>query len=206
MKPSEVGQGYDEIAHIWSGDSFNRLNGIKQHDRALAFCQNRHRALDIGCGSSGRIIDLLLGAGFEVEGLDISGRMIELASERHPKVRFHQADICEWTFPYRYDFISAWDSIWHVPLTAHESVMERMLEHLTPGGVCIFSMGGLDREEEKTDSVMGPRMYYSTPGIPRTLELVTRKRCTLRHMEFDQPGEHHVYMIVQRAWAATGSQ
>ena len=73
-----------------------------------------------------------------------------------------------------------------------------MLTHLTPGGVCLFSMGGLDHQEEKTDSVMGPRMYYSTLGIPKTLELVTQSGCVLRHMEFDQRPEQHLYMIVQR--------
>jgi hypothetical protein len=36
------------------------------------------------------------------------------------------------------------------------------IAHIWNGGVCIFSMGSLDRDEEKTDSVMGPRMYYST--------------------------------------------
>ncbi len=199
MKPSEVGQGYDEIADIWNSDSFDRRNGIEQHQRAISFCNRRHRALDIGCGCNGRIIDLVRGEGFEVEGLDVSSRMIELASRRHPDVTFHRADVCTWSFPRSYDFITAWDSIWHVPLAAHESVLERMFEHLAPGGVCIFSMGGLDHEEEKTDSEMGPRMYYSTPGIPRTLELVARAGCVLRHLEFDQPGEPHLYMIIQRA-------
>jgi 2-polyprenyl-3-methyl-5-hydroxy-6-metoxy-1,4-benzoquinol methylase len=198
MKPSEVGEGYDQIAEIWNSDAFNRLNGMEQHERALTFCHRKRHALDIGCGSSGRIVELLLGEGFDVEGVDVSRRMVELARQRHPEVPVHLADICEWTFPRQYDFISAWDSIWHVPLSAHERLLIRMFEHLATDGVCIFSMGGLDREEEKTDSAMGPRMYYSTLGIPRTLELVNRCGCVLRHMEFDQQPEQHLYLIVQR--------
>lgn len=205
MEPREVGEGYDAIADTWNSDSFNRLNGIAQHKRALAFCRNKRRALDIGCGCSGRLIDLLLGEGFNVEGVDVSRRMIELASRRHPDIVFHHADICTWTFPQQYDFITAWDSIWHVPLSAHEEVLIRMFAHLNQGGVCVFSMGGLDHEEEKTDSAMGPRMYYSTPGIPRTLQLVAETGCVLRHVEFDQQPEQHLYMVVQRPYVAAGS-
>jgi trans-aconitate methyltransferase len=42
--------------------------------------------------------------------------MVELAKARHPQVKFHRADIRRWAFPGKYDVISAWDSIWHLPL------------------------------------------------------------------------------------------
>jgi trans-aconitate methyltransferase len=198
MGQIDVGKAYDEIADVWNNDAFDRLNGVKQHEHALEFCGARRHALDVGCGSSGRIVELLLRAGFDVEGVDLSRRMIELAARRHPQVTFHHADICDWPFPRHYDLISAWDSVWHVPLAEHEKVLRRMLGHLTPGGVCIFTMGGLDQAAEKSDSVMGPEMPYSTLGIPRTLELVTRADCVCRHLEYDQHPEQHVYLIVQR--------
>ena len=120
MTPSEIAKSYDQLAEQWNSDEFPRDNGIEQHKRAVAFLKEKRRALDIGCGSSGRIIDLLISRGFDVEGLDISSRMIELAKQRHPNVTFHHADICEWEFPRKYDFISAWDSIWHLPLRDQE--------------------------------------------------------------------------------------
>jgi len=198
MKPTDVAKSYNEIADIWNGDTLDRSNGIKQHQRALAFCTHKRSALDIGCGCSGRIIDLLLSNDFEVEGVDLSPRMLELARQRHPNIRFHHADICDWLFPRHYDLISAWDSIWHVPLSEQESVLGRMLGHLTDGGVCIFTLGGLNHAEEKTDSAMGPKMYYSTLGIPRTLELVAEAGCVCKHLEYDQYPEQHVYLVVQR--------
>lgn len=172
---------------------------MAQHERAVAFVPEKGRALDIGCGSSGRIIDLLLCHGFAVEGLDFSRRMIDLARQRHPQITFHHADICEWRFPGRYDFISAWDSIWHVPLAAQEPVLRKILDGLNPGGVCIFTTGGLDVPSEKVDSAMGPRMYYSTLGVPATLELMAGAGCVCRHLEYDQYPEQHVYVIAQRA-------
>lgn len=105
MTPQETAQSYDHLADYWSSEKFNRENGIKQHERALQFLKSKQTAIEIGCGSSGRIIELLLAEGFEVEGLDISSEVIRMAKERHPDQTFHLADICEWNLPRQYDFI-----------------------------------------------------------------------------------------------------
>lgn len=198
MNPKDVATGYDTIAHHWDSDKFPRENGIAQHERAIAFTSLRGPALDIGCGSSGRVIDLLLEHGFTPEGLDISGKMLELARRRHPETTFHHADICQWQFPHSYDFISAWDSIWHVPLQAQEGVLLKILEGLTPGGMAIFTIGGTEAPSETVNSHMGPQMYHGTLGIPRTLQLIAEAGSVCRHLEFDQYPELHVYIICQR--------
>ncbi len=199
MNPREVARSYDQLADRWNSDVFPPNYGIVQHERAIAFLKEKRRALDIGCGCSGRIIDLLTNHGFDVEGLDLSSRMIELAKRRHPNVILHHADICEWNFSREYDFISAWDSIWHLPLAKQEPVLKKIMQNLAPGGVCIFTTGGLDGPAEKVDSAMGPEMYYSTLGIPNTLRLISEIGCVCRHLEYDQYPELHLYVIVQKA-------
>ncbi|MDJ0760462.1 MAG: class I SAM-dependent methyltransferase [Woeseiaceae bacterium] len=198
MTPDEIASSYDQLADHWNSDAFPRSNGIAQHERAIAFAEQRGNAIDIGCGSSGRIIDLLIDNGFSVEGLDISPRMLELARRRHPDVEFHLADIRNWPLSTEYDFISAWDSIWHVPLADQEPVLTKILQGLKRGGVCIFTTGGLDAAEEKTDTAMGLPMHYSVLGIPRMLEVISESQCVCRHLEYDQYPELHVYVIVQR--------
>lgn len=198
MQPSEIAQSYDQIAERWNRDSFPRTNGIPQHQRAIAFLQQKRTALDIGCGSSGRIIDLLLEQGFAVEGVDISARMLALAQTHHPKVTFHHADICQWPLPQQYDLISAWDSIWHIPLGEQKPVMRKLMHGLTPGGVLIYTTGGLDAPSEKVDSAMGVPVYYSVLGIPNTLKLIDACGCVCRHLEYDQYPESHLYVIVQK--------
>jgi SAM-dependent methyltransferase len=198
MKPDEIAKSYDQIADHWDSDEFPRSDGIEHHERAIAFVKERRNAIDIGCGSSGRFIDQLIGHGFNVEGLDISGRMIELAKKRHPDIQFHHADIRDWTFSKTYDLISAWDSIWHLPLKNQDAVMTKILRALAKGGAFIFTTGGLDAPEEKTDSAMGPRMYYSVLGIPRILKLISDNQCVCRHLEYDQYPELHLSVIVQR--------
>ncbi len=198
MNPEDVGKSYDFIADHWNSDRFPRENGIEQHRRAIAFVRHCGKALDVSCGSSDRIIDLLLNHGFEPEGLDIAEKMIDLAKRRHPQIIFHHADICPWEFPKTYDFISAWDSIWHIPLEEHERVLSKILAALSPGGVCIFTTGGVDEASETRDAAMGPQMYHSAPGIPVILEIIARSGAVCRHLEYDQYPELHVYVIAQK--------
>lgn len=111
MNPIQQASNYDKIAEHWNSNRFNRENGIAQHISALSFALKTRKAIDIGCGSSGRIIDLLLEHGYQVEGLDLSNEMLKLAKQRHPHVTFHHADICKWEPAAEFAFISAWDSI-----------------------------------------------------------------------------------------------
>ncbi len=198
MKPTDIGTAYDQITHLWTSEKFNRSNGIQQHERALAFIKNRGNALDVGCGCTGRFIDLLQCSGFSPEGVDISSEMINLAKTRHPDITFHHQDICEWNLPKQYDFITAWDSIWHVPLNQQASMLTKLMKGLTSKGVLIFSCGGVDEAGDHTDDFMGPEVYYSTLGVTGFMELISSQGCICRHFEYDQYPEMHSYFIVQK--------
>ncbi|MCF7790120.1 MAG: class I SAM-dependent methyltransferase [Prosthecobacter sp.] len=198
MQPEAIGRSYDEIAERWL-EPHLESNGMRQHELALRFAAPKGgRALDVGCGCHGRFIRLLEQRGYAVEGLDVSARMIALAREEMPHISFHHADVCEWQPTARYDFISAWDSLWHVPLVRHAEVLTKLCEALAPGGVFIFTFGGLDAPEEKRDASMGAPVYYSTLGVSQTLQTVAAAGCVCRHVEYDQHPEMHVFVVVQK--------
>ncbi|OGK09741.1 MAG: methyltransferase type 11 [Candidatus Riflebacteria bacterium GWC2_50_8] len=199
MKPEQIASSYNQIAQHWDCPEFNHVNGIEQHTRALQFMSRCGRALDVGCGSSGRVIELLLQRGFEVEGLDISTEMLKRARQHHPNVLFYQADICSWEFPKRYDFISAWDSIWHVPLDQQLSVLSRLCVGLESGGVLIFTTGGVEKPDEVTNPCFGQPLYHAAPGIFALIRTLEQADCLCRHLEYDQYPEKHVFIIAQRA-------
>ena len=199
MKPSDIGQAYDKITHIWESESFNRNNGILQHEKAIAFTKKRGNALDVGCGCTGRFIDLLLNSGFQATGIDVSSEMIRLARQRHPQVEFYHGDICEYALPSKYDFITAWDSIWHVPLEQQEKVITKIVNSLNVGGVFIFSFGGTTAASEHKDNSMNSEVYYSSLGTNAFLKLLIDLGCIIRHLEFDQYPELHTYLIVEKA-------
>ena len=198
METRQTASNYDKIAHHWAGEGFNSKNGMLQHERALKFLGRSGRAIDVGCGSNGRIVDLLLSRGFDVEGLDLSSEMLLLAKQSHPNVLYHHADICTWEFPKRYDFISAWDSIWHVPLEQQSAVLEKVCAGLNQGGVLIFTSGGVDIPNEVTNPCHGQPLYHAALGIPRLLRLVDSFGCVCRHLEYDQHPELHLYLIIQK--------
>ena len=183
---------------MWQSEDFNRENGISAHNKALHFVKHKRKALDIGCGCTGRFLDLLIAEGFTAEGLDISPRMIELARERHPDVHFHHADICEIELDESYDFITAWDSIWHIPLAQQRPALTKIVNSLNSGGVFIFSFGGTDQPGEHCNRFMGPEVYYSSLGTDGFLQLFIELGCVIRHLEFDQYPELHTYLIVEK--------
>lgn len=198
MTPTDIGSAYDQITHLWESEKFNLANGIEAHKRALSFVKGRGKALDIGCGCTGRFIDFLQQEDFTPEGVDISDEMLRLAKQKHPDVTFHHQDICQWQPLEKYDFITAWDSIWHIPLVQQESVMTKLIGSLNKGGVLIFSFGGTDEPGEHTDSFMGPEVYYSTLGTNGFVSLLMKLGAVCRHLEYDQHPELHTYLIVQK--------
>lgn len=198
MKPDDIGKAYDRITHLWDSDQFNRHNGIAQHQRAIGWTVQRGKALDVGCGCTGRLTELLLSEGFTPDGVDVSAHMLAIAKHKHPDLQFYHADICEWPVPDHYDLITAWDSIWHVPLAQQAALIQKLVNSLNPGGVLIFSFGGTDQASDHSDNAMGPTLYYSTLGTRGFLELITTLGCDCRHLEYDQRPELHAWIIVQK--------
>lgn len=198
MTPEETANTYNQIAQHWDCPAFDFSNGIQQHGRALRFASTSGNALDIGCGSNGRLIKLLQNDGFVVEGLDLSQEMLNRAQKHHPQTQFHLANICTWEFPREYDFISAWDSIWHVPLHQQLEVLAKICRGLSSGGVLIFTTGGVENPGEVTNPCFGQPLYHAAPGIPAILRTLEASNCCCRHLEYDQYPEKHVYLIAQR--------
>ena len=124
--------------------------------------------------------------------------MLELARERHPEIEFSQADICDYPLNKHYDFITAWDSIWHVPLGEQAKVMSKLANALNPGGVLIFTFGGLDTPSEHRDSSMGVEVYYATLSTEGFLKLLMELGMSIRHLEFNQHPDLHTYCIAQK--------
>lgn len=199
MEPRDIAAVYDRIGEHWAAPDFPATNGLAAHERALAFAgPRRGAALDVGCGANPRFRDLLTRHGWTVEGLDLSPRMLELARRARPGATFHEADICIWSPPHRYGFITAWDSIWHLPGERQLAVLAKLGGALEPGGVLIFSAGGLDGPHEVTNPCRGVPLYHATPGVPAILRTLAAAGMVLRHFEFDQWPESHVYFIAQR--------
>lgn len=197
MHPREIAAHYDALA-LWYQGNVGAQYGVAQLERALRFAAGRGSALDVGCGSEGRFLGILRRGGFRAEGLDISGNMIALARGRYPELVFHHADIRAWEPPRAYDFISAWDSTFHLPLESQEPVLRKLCGALSPGGVLLFTCGGTERGEI-IGSFGGRTFGYSTLGVNEFLRLLASFGCDCLHVEYDQYPESHVSLIARKA-------
>ncbi|MCR6031957.1 methyltransferase domain-containing protein [Nocardioides sp. zg-579] len=112
------------------------------------------RIADLGCGT-GTLSVLLAGCGFEVDGLDFSPRMIELAERKADGVdgvRFTRGDASDPPLPEAaYDVVLCRHVLWAMPDPAE--TLTRWLRLLTPAGRLVLVEGswstgaGLSAEE-----------------------------------------------------------
>ena len=89
-----VRRGYDEAAdrYLAGRDLFASRRFL---DRFIDLVPPPATVLDVGCGAGVPIDRSLVDAGYDVVGIDISARQIELARERVPEARFEVRDMLE---------------------------------------------------------------------------------------------------------------
>jgi trans-aconitate methyltransferase len=196
MDPKELGRRYSKIAEWWHENHHNSDYGIVPLQRAIIYCPQKTTALDVGCGSGGRMINELLSEGYKVTGLDVSSSMIDLARQLHPEVEFINSDICVWKPELKFDLIVAWDSLFHIPFNLHTYVIPNLCGMLKKGGIIMYSFG--DDVGEHESAWHNDVFYYSSVGINENLKILSNSMCKCLHLELDQYPEKHGYVIAQK--------
>ncbi|MCO6430967.1 MAG: class I SAM-dependent methyltransferase [Deltaproteobacteria bacterium] len=198
MQTDTTADHYNQVADWWLEQMNGSVYGIAALKRSLKFLGSAKNALDVGCGCEGRFIKLLGENNIICDGLDGSSRMIELARERLPDANFVIGDIRSWDLPRKYDLITAWDSIFHLPLESHEAVLTKLCCGLTENGVLLFTCGGGETCSSASGDFGGKQFYYSTLGLPEFIRILERNSMAIRHLEYDQYPENHVVIISQK--------
>jgi ubiquinone/menaquinone biosynthesis C-methylase UbiE len=156
-----VEAGYDALAHRF-GEWGARVEG-DPWERFLEDLAGRlsadARVLDLGCGNGAKISRLA--ERFEVVGVDISERQLELARAAVPEAAFVQADFTTLDFPAEaFDAVTALYSIVHVPRDEQPDLLSRIMRWLKPGGLFLASMSHVGGED-RTDEWLGVEMFFS---------------------------------------------
>ncbi|MCP2043965.1 trans-aconitate 2-methyltransferase [Pontibacter sp. HSC-36F09] len=197
MNSSQLAKSYDKIAAQWNANMMGSDYGISMIERAIQYCTAKRTALDVGCGTGGRITKKLLENGFDLTGIDVSEGMLALARQNHPEVRFEKADITEWETEDKFDLIVAWDSIFHLPLEFQKPVVEKLCRYLNPQGIMVYTFG--DAEGAHEDTWLGEKFGYSSIGIDANLKILAECNCQGRHLELDQYPLNHVSVIARKS-------
>ena len=156
-----VEAGYDALADRF-GEWMARVEGDPWErfvDELADRLPEGARTLDLGCGNGTKTARL---AGrFEVTGVDISERQLELARAAAPGASFVQADFGGLDVPAEsFDAVTALYSIVHVPRDEQPALFARILGWLKPGGLFLASLSHVGGED-RVDEWLGVDMFFS---------------------------------------------
>lgn len=103
--------------------------------------------MDAGCGS-GRDTKVFLRRGYVVTAMDASAEMARLASA-YTGLQIHHLRFEKMEFTSAFDAIWASASLLHEPRVSLQTVLERVIAALQPGGICYisFKLGDGERTE-----------------------------------------------------------
>jgi SAM-dependent methyltransferase len=187
-----VREGYDLIVEKYSAwvKSQHSQARTRHTQMLLNALPPGSKVLDLGCGS-GDPTTKALAARFEVTGVDISPRSIDLARQNVPRAQFIEADMGAVDFPPgTFDGIAAFYSLIHVPREEKPRLVRQVAKWLRPGGWLVATMGTQDTQADYDRDFLGAPMYWSTYDAKTNLLLVGNAGLTAVHSELVEEEEH----------------
>lgn len=197
MDTQKLGEHYSRIADWWEDEITDSKYGVEYVERAIRRVKNKGKALDVGCGSGGRIIDTILSEGFSLTALDVSEGMINIAKNKHHDVDFINTDILSWESEDRFDLIVAWDSTFHASSKEQKPIVVKMCSHLAPDGVLLFT-GSYSNGDIIGEDMNGVGFEYGSLHYLEYLQIMEDCECDFVIMERDQPHPGHVVYVCKK--------
>lgn len=157
----ETRAAYDLVAEDYHRLLRGHLSG-NPWDRAMldAFVAEMPaggKVIDVGCGP-GRITSYLRGHGLDIDGLDLSPRMIQVAERVCPGVRFSVGSMTDLpSGSGSLDGLVAWYSIIHVPPPHLPEVLDEFNRVLRPGAAVLLAFHAGD-ERARLSEAYGHRI------------------------------------------------
>ncbi|MHA1188732.1 MAG: class I SAM-dependent methyltransferase [Candidatus Heimdallarchaeota archaeon] len=136
-----VRQGYDKVADEYLATRSEEDEEVKLLPDFMSRLPEGSRILDAGCGA-GEPITRILSEKFEVIGVDISRKQIEIAREILPQCEFVWQDMTTLTYPNdHFDGIISYYAIPHVPREEHKGLLENLHRMLRTDGLALLCSG-----------------------------------------------------------------
>lgn len=169
-----VATGYDQIAERYSEWTGTALSGPRERAVAVLFERLAEGAaiLDVG-SATGVPVAKALAERFNVTGVDLSARHIELARKRVPKAWFIHGDVMDLLLPDRsLNAVIATYSLTHIPRDEHPALFAKFARWLRPGGLFVASLGVSDDPGTVERDWLGVPMFFSGDDVETGLARV----------------------------------
>ena len=186
-------------------ERFNKANYGKIGKVFKSFCDSlpdRGSILDVGCGTGKPFAALLAERNFEVVGIDVSSRMVEIARRNVPLGKFRELSMTNLDYRDEFDGVVSSFSMLLLSPPLFRDVATRIVRSLRRGGFFYLALNepldnSVDVDEEALVEIMGEKMYsraYTQKEVedvfePLGLRQLDFHREIRRSKEF---GEEHV--------------
>lgn len=172
-KKQSVIDNYDDIAKEYVNEFFEDTSDNKYIDIFLNSL-NGKKILDVGCGN-GKDCKYILEKGFNINGIDLSIGMLNIAKEKVPNCNFEIMDITKITYPDdSYDGIISNCSLFHIPVEELPKTLKSFKRVLKPDGklLLILQEGNGEKmvEEPYRPGIYIYIKYFSKNEIQKLLQ------------------------------------
>jgi len=136
---------YNKIASKYADIFDNDYSDQPYLDKFLSYITSGTNILDLGCGT-GRIASYYANNGYDVIGVDLSKKMLEIARKKHPNIKFRLGDIRNINFKEKFDGISLAYSLFHLEKKDVPKIIERSSSLLKKSGIILLILQEGDGE------------------------------------------------------------
>jgi len=152
---------YDKVAKEYTKKAEARGPKIER-SHFMKIIPEHGTVLDVGCGS-GRDAKVFCDHGFLVTGVDLSGKLLEIAKQNAPKATFIKDDIRSLQFPPQsFDGIWAQASLLHVKHEEIQTVLKSFFIMLKPNGTLYIAVkAGSGERFAVMKSTPGEKRFFS---------------------------------------------
>ncbi len=186
----QLGKAYLEHRQSLKSDSYVRML-LKQLSKNSSI-------LDVGCGAGVPVDDILVKAGHEVTGIDLSPSLIKIARKLVPQVSYSVGDMQQLKQKeYSVDAVVCLFALFHVPRSEHARLIKTFASYLPINGWLLISMG--DRAYEGNHDMYGVPSYSSQWGSVENRRIIKAAGLVIVHEEFSSSfGERHQMILAQK--------
>lgn len=179
---------FTEIYSIYP-DAFDRIpTQVQSVEWMIRQLAPQARVLDVGCGTGKPVCELLVNAGLNVIGIDITPKMIEIASSKVPGPKYLVADSRTWE-PKEADaafdgVVSYFAFIAAVSQNDIRDFFDRAYRWLHPGGLFVFGTVPVVGENVAI-KWLGREVVVSSLSVEQNLEAIRHAGFTIEKHEVE---------------------
>jgi len=195
-----VEKGYDEgeyATHYRKQDKLNKLE-VKFLSKLFKVLKSG-KIIDFGSGTGIPYDSYLVKKGFNVTGIDISQKHIDLAKKNVPKAKFVKGEFSTLKLKNNsVDAIVSFYAIFHIPRSEHKKIMKKMYNLIRPKGYILITLG-INEMKMAVGKFIDSKMAWSSYSAEKNKRLVEQTGFKIKLLEEEHHNsEHHLWILAQK--------